>query len=76
MVQFFKQVLGTVVGLVIFSVLSFIFLIMIIASASSSVVSVPKRSVLEIKMRGVMNERSEEDLAVLIDNNAEQAKEE
>lgn len=73
MVQFFKQVLGTVVGLVIFSVLSFIFLIMIIASASSSVVSVPKRSVLEINMRGVMNERSEEDLAVLIDNNAEQA---
>lgn len=72
MVQFLKQVLGTLVGLVIFSVLSFIFLMVVIVSSSSKGVSVSERSIIEISMKGVLSERSEENLSALIDNNAEQ----
>ncbi|MGI4874886.1 MAG: signal peptide peptidase SppA [Janthinobacterium lividum] len=63
MVQFFKFVLATVVGLVVFSVLGFVLLIGLVAaigsSASDSSKSVASNSVLELKLDRPISERSE-----------------
>jgi protease-4 len=59
--QFFKFVLATVVGLVLFSVLGFIVLVGAIAAigASSSNKSVAANSVLELKLNKPISERSQ-----------------
>ena len=61
MAQFFKFVLATVVGLVLFSVLGFIVLVGAIAAigASSPNKSVAANSVLELKLNKPISERSQ-----------------
>lgn len=64
MLQFFKYVLATIVGLLLFMVLFFFLLVGIgsaVSSASDSVTDVKEKSVLKIDMNQVINETAPED---------------
>ncbi|HSI91258.1 MAG TPA: S49 family peptidase, partial [Adhaeribacter sp.] len=62
MKQFFKYVLATVVGLMLFSFLGFIFLIgMLVSASSDKAVTIDKNSVLELKLDKQISERAERD---------------
>ncbi|GAA4302269.1 signal peptide peptidase SppA [Nibribacter koreensis] len=58
MLQFFKYVLATIVGLMLFMVLGFILLAGIAAASTDDTVSIEKDSVLELKLSQPITERS------------------
>jgi protease-4 len=58
MLQFFKYVLATIVGLLLFMTLGFILLLGIAAASTDDTVSIEKDSVLELKLNQPILERS------------------